>query len=79
MNDNHPGTNGSNMGFMERHERCPHLFEPLDFGFMSLPNRVLIESMHAGLEEERDGMQRLARFHSKRAIMEGMIQSCASA
>lgn len=55
------------------------MFEPLDFGFMSLPNRVLIESMHAGLEEERDGMQRLARFHSKRAIMEGMIQSCASA
>ena len=52
----------------------PHLFEPLDFGFMSLPNRVLMGSMHTGLEEERGGMQRLARFYADRAAGEaGLI------
>ncbi len=74
MNDNHPGENGSTLGSMERHERYPHLFEPLDFGFMSLPNRVLMGSMHTGLEEERGGMQRLARFYAERAAGEaGLI------
>ena len=57
MNDGHTGANGGTLGSMERHAMYPHLFEPLDFGFMSLPNRVLMGSMHTGLEEERGGMQ----------------------
>jgi 2,4-dienoyl-CoA reductase-like NADH-dependent reductase (Old Yellow Enzyme family) len=29
----------------------PHLFAPLDLGFCTLPNRVLMGSMHTGLED----------------------------
>ena len=35
-------------------ENYPHLFAPLDLGFTSLPNRMLMGSMHTGLEETRD-------------------------
>jgi 2,4-dienoyl-CoA reductase (NADPH2) len=45
----------------------PHLLAPLDLGFDVLPNRVLMGSMHTGLEEERGGMARLARFYAERA------------
>ena len=40
----------------------PRLFAPLDLGHVTLPNRVLMGSMHTGLEEERRGFERLARF-----------------
>ncbi len=45
----------------------PHLLAPLDLGFTTLPNRVLMGSMHTGLEEERRGFERLARFYAERA------------
>ena len=45
----------------------PHLTAPLDLGFTTLPNRVLMGSMHTGLEEERHGFERLARFYAERA------------
>ena len=45
----------------------PHLFAPLDLGFVTLPNRVLMGSMHLGLEEAPDGAQRLAAFYRERA------------
>jgi 2,4-dienoyl-CoA reductase (NADPH2) len=45
----------------------PHLFEPLDLGFLTLPNRILMGSMHTGLETRPDGMQRLAAFYAERA------------
>jgi 2,4-dienoyl-CoA reductase (NADPH2) len=32
----------------------PHLLAPLDLGFVTLPNRVLMGSMHTGLEETGD-------------------------
>ena len=48
-------------------EPYPHLFRPLDLGFMRLPNRVLMGSMHIGLEEERGGFERLAAFYEARA------------
>ncbi len=48
-------------------ERYPHLFEPLDLGFTTLKNRVLMGSMHLGLEEAKDGFQRLAEFYRLRA------------
>ena len=33
------------------HPLYPRLFEPLDLGFSTLPNRVLMGSMHTGLED----------------------------
>ncbi len=45
----------------------PHLLAPLDLGFTTLPNRVLMGSMHVGLEEAPDGFERLAAFYAERA------------
>ncbi len=45
----------------------PHLLEPLDLGFVTLPNRVLMGSMHVGLEEAEDGFERMAAFYAQRA------------
>src|SRR4029453_7719633 len=45
----------------------PHLLAPLDLGFATLPNRVLMGSMHAGLEEAADGFARMAAFYAARA------------
>ncbi len=45
----------------------PHLLEPLDLGFLTLPNRVLMGSMHVGLEEAEDGFERMAAFYAERA------------
>jgi 2,4-dienoyl-CoA reductase (NADPH2) len=45
----------------------PHLFRPLDLGHVVLPNRIMMGSMHTGLEERPDGMQRLAEFYAERA------------
>jgi len=44
----------------------PHLFAPLDLGFTTLKNRVLMGSMHTGLEETRD-WNRVAEFYAERA------------
>ncbi|MGB5719479.1 MAG: NADPH-dependent 2,4-dienoyl-CoA reductase [Woeseiaceae bacterium] len=48
------------------HTQYPHLFAPLDLGFTTLKNRVLMGSMHTGLE---DGNQheRLAVYFAERA------------
>lgn len=43
------------------------LFEPLDLGFTQLKNRLLMGSMHTGLEEDKEGLQRLAAFYRERA------------
>ncbi|MEO8675708.1 MAG: NADPH-dependent 2,4-dienoyl-CoA reductase [Casimicrobiaceae bacterium] len=45
----------------------PHLLAPLDLGFTTLPNRVLMGSMHTGLEEAHDGFARMAAFYAERA------------
>jgi 2,4-dienoyl-CoA reductase (NADPH2) len=45
----------------------PHLLQPLDLGFTSIKNRVLMGSMHTGLEEERNGFKKLAEFYAERA------------
>lgn len=44
------------------------LFEPLDLGFTQLKNRLLMGSMHTGLEEEKEGLHRLAAFYRERAL-----------
>lgn len=45
----------------------PHMFKPLELGFTTLKNRVLMGSMHVGLEEAKDGFQRMAAFYAERA------------
>ncbi|HEX7599420.1 MAG TPA: NADPH-dependent 2,4-dienoyl-CoA reductase, partial [Polyangia bacterium] len=45
----------------------PHLLSPLDLGFTSLPNRLVMGAMHSGLEESPQGLQRLAGFYAARA------------
>lgn len=45
----------------------PHLSQPLDLGFVTLPNRLIMGSMHIGLEEVRNGFQRMAAFYAERA------------
>ncbi|MFJ4686785.1 FAD-dependent oxidoreductase [Streptomyces sp. NPDC088789] len=47
--------------------RYPHLLSPLDLGFTTLPNRVLMGSMHVGLEEAEGGFARMAEFYAARA------------
>ncbi|MEH0652511.1 NADPH-dependent 2,4-dienoyl-CoA reductase [Streptomyces scabiei] len=47
--------------------RYPHLLSPLDLGFTTLPNRVLMGSMHVGLEEAERGFERMAEFYAARA------------
>ena len=44
----------------------PHLLAPLDLGHVTLPNRVLMGSMHTGLEETKD-WPRVAEFYAARA------------
>lgn len=45
----------------------PHLFRPLTVGHLTLPNRVLMGSMHTNLEEAPNGFERLAAFYAERA------------
>ena len=45
----------------------PHLLAPLDLGFTKLSNRVLMGSMHTGLEDRRKNFPRLAAYFAERA------------
>jgi 2,4-dienoyl-CoA reductase (NADPH2) len=45
----------------------PHLLAPLDLGFTTLPNRVLMGSMHTGLEDRREDFPKLAAYFAERA------------
>ena len=45
----------------------PHLFAPLDLGFCTLPNRVLMGSMHTGLEDRSRDYPKLAAYFAERA------------
>ncbi|WP_166252312.1 NADPH-dependent 2,4-dienoyl-CoA reductase [Marinobacter salicampi] len=47
--------------------KYPHLLAPLDLGFTTLRNRTLMGSMHTGLEEAKNGFERLAAFYTERA------------
>lgn len=48
-----------------------NLLSPLDLGFTTIKNRVLMGSMHTGLEDQPDGFQRMAGFYARRA--EGQV------
>jgi 2,4-dienoyl-CoA reductase (NADPH2) len=45
----------------------PHLLAPLDLGFVTLKNRVLMGSMHTGLEDRADDYPKLAAYFEERA------------
>ena len=45
----------------------PHLLAPLDLGFTTLRNRVLMGSMHTGLEDSRRHLERLTAYFAERA------------
>lgn len=47
--------------------KYPHIFEPLDLGFTKISNRVLMGSMHTGLEEDKPDLSRLAAYFEARA------------
>ena len=47
--------------------RYPHLFAPLDLGHVTLPNRVLMGSMHTGLEDRARDFDKLAAYFAERA------------
>jgi len=49
------------------HPTYPKLFEPLDLGFTKLKNRVIMGSMHTGLEEEKNGFLKMAAYYGERA------------
>ena len=45
----------------------PHLFAPLDLGFTTLRNRILMGSMHTGLEDKAADFPKLAAYFAERA------------
>lgn len=45
----------------------PNLFAPLDLGHVTLPNRVLMGSMHTGLEDKASDYDKLAAYFAERA------------
>lgn len=49
------------------HSTYPNMLAPLDLGFTTLKNRVLMGSMHTGLEEVADGHKRMAAYFGERA------------
>ncbi|MCW8890810.1 MAG: NADPH-dependent 2,4-dienoyl-CoA reductase [Sedimenticola sp.] len=50
---------------MQKH--YPNLLKPLDLGFTTLKNRVLMGSMHTGLEDRKSDFPKLARYFAERA------------
>ena len=45
----------------------PHLLAPLDLGHVTLPNRVVMGSMHTGLEDHARHFPKLAAYFAERA------------
>lgn len=44
-----------------------HIFQPLDLGFTTIKNRILMGSMHTGLEETKNGYEKMAAYFGERA------------
>ena len=63
-----PGsTPGTTPGTSPGTTRYPHVFSPLDLGHVRLKNRILMGSMHTGLEEVEHGFERMAAYYAERA------------
>ncbi|WP_078556218.1 FAD-dependent oxidoreductase [Bacillus alkalicellulosilyticus] len=48
--------------------KYPHLFSPVSINTLQLKNRVMMGSMHIGLEGEENGLAKLIAFYERRAI-----------
>jgi 2,4-dienoyl-CoA reductase (NADPH2) len=46
----------------------PHLFSPLQLGTVQIKNRLVMGSMHTGLEDDNQGLEKLTRFYEERAL-----------
>ena len=55
---------------MSADSRFPHLLAPLDLGFTTLKNRVLMGSMHTGMEDHKKDFPKLAAYFAERAAGE---------
>lgn len=53
--------------FNSKFMKYKHIFEPLDLGFTILKNRILMGSMHTGLEEAKNGIDKIATYYAERA------------
>ena len=57
--------------YLHAHEETPmtfpHLLEPITIGDLTLRNRVVMGSMHTGLEDRRTDLPRLAAYFAERA------------
>ena len=60
-------SNASTTNMAQNNEHYPHLFEPLDLGFTSLKNRLVMGSMHTGLEDRFYNYGKLAAYFEERA------------
>jgi len=49
------------------HSTYPNLLSPLDLGHVTVKNRVIMGSMHTGLEEEWGGFKKMAAYFAERA------------
>ncbi len=49
------------------HPKYPNIFKPLDLGFTIIKNRILMGSMHTGLEESYQGFEKMASYFALRA------------
>lgn len=52
---------------MSKSNPYPRLLEPLDLGYTKLRSRTIMGSMHTGLEEDPDGLGKMAEFFAERA------------
>jgi len=60
-------TEDSNLEAASKQSPFPHLLSPIQVGSVTLPNRVLMGSMHVGLEEERGRLEKMAAYFAARA------------
>jgi len=51
----------------DRHPDYPHLLAPLQVGSFTLPNRVLMGSMHVGLEDDLGPLRKMGAYFARRA------------
>jgi 2,4-dienoyl-CoA reductase (NADPH2) len=49
------------------YKHFPHMLSPLNLGYTTIKNRILMGSMHTGLEEQKNGFIKLAEFYKARA------------
>ena len=66
-NDNSTASPDTTIDIANTNEHYPHLFEPLDLGFTTLKNRLVMGSMHTGLEDRFYNYGKLAAYFAERA------------